>query len=170
MKDRDGWIKGTVKWMEQTAQTRKDVSLTDLCRTLMADILYGQRIKDEGDFQNVLAAFAQSGYYASKDPNGPWALYLGRKCNRDRDFDRFLQSINHQRRLSMSTHGVPCLVPDDTVVGDLIVIFIGTPLPFVIRRREHHQYRIVGSCYVHGYMDGQAMENADLDVQEFEVV
>jgi hypothetical protein len=54
-------------------------------------------------------------------------------------------------------------VPDEAKKGDLIAIFHGHKLPYVIRRvqgpdADPNQFRLVGHCYVHGIMDGELME------------
>jgi hypothetical protein len=43
-------------------------------------------------------------------------------------------------------------------VGDLVAIFLGADVPFVLR--EHGDaYRLVGACYIHGVMDGSLCQN-----------
>jgi len=44
--------------------------------------------------------------------------------------------------------------------GDMIVLFLGADVPFLIRpdKDEPGSYQLVGECYVHGIMDGEAME------------
>ena len=50
------------------------------------------------------------------------------------------------------------LVPDASQEGDSICIFIGGKTPFVIRPAGEN-YQLIGACYVHGVMYGEAMED-----------
>lgn len=53
------------------------------------------------------------------------------------------------------------LVPGCTKPGDVVAVFVGLPIPFVLRPAELEPgqggpaFRIVGSAYAHGLMDGQ---------------
>jgi hypothetical protein len=60
------------------------------------------------------------------------------------------------RRLGIAReHGLICVLPAETEVGDQVSIFLGCPIPFVIRPHGD-TFRLVGCCYVHDMMDGQA--------------
>lgn len=50
---------------------------------------------------------------------------------------------------------------------DSICIFLGGRVPFVIRPKADGQYQFIGECYVHGLMDGEAMN--DLEVGKYRV-
>ncbi|KAF2143539.1 uncharacterized protein K452DRAFT_198784, partial [Aplosporella prunicola CBS 121167] len=45
--------------------------------------------------------------------------------------------------------------PGHTLPGDRIAILLGGSVPFVLRPYREY-YVIVGECYVHGIMDGEA--------------
>lgn len=51
------------------------------------------------------------------------------------------------------------LAPRGTRVGDEIWIFLGAATPFVIRRIDGESYILIGECFVHGIMKGEAMED-----------
>jgi hypothetical protein len=57
-----------------------------------------------------------------------------------------------------------CWAPSETEVGDVISVVHGVKLPMILRPIQGHpkQYRIVGPCYVHGYMNGEVAEMEDL--------
>jgi hypothetical protein len=40
---------------------------------------------------------------------------------------------------------------------DLIVILLGSDVPFILRYVDNDQYRLVGEAYVHGVMQGEAI-------------
>lgn len=65
--------------------------------------------------------------------------------------------------LCRTEKGYLCMVPSWTTQGDVVAVLIGSEIPFVLRRIQTTsgsstaQYRIVGPCYVHGFMDGEAL-------------
>lgn len=61
-------------------------------------------------------------------------------------------------------------VPKTTKVGDVVCVLFGGQTPFVLRRDKEKEglYRLVGDCYVHGLMQGEAL-SMDLDEQKFEM-
>ena len=55
--------------------------------------------------------------------------------------------------------------------GDIIVILFGSPWPLVLRPTEDW-FRLVGTAYVYGIMDGEAvirMEEEGVEPQMFEI-
>jgi hypothetical protein len=42
--------------------------------------------------------------------------------------------------------------------GDIVCIFLGGDVPFIIRPLSDGHYHLLGDCYIHGIMEGQAME------------
>ena len=65
----------------------------------------------------------------------------------------------------MTRKGFVGLVPGDAAEGDVICVFIGVKVPFVLREDEDG-YQLLGDCYVHGIMEGEALEMPDSIVQE----
>jgi hypothetical protein len=73
----------------------------------------------------------------------------------------FESKITAKSPLCTTARGYLAAVPDITEVGDYIVVFAGGNVPFVLRPTED-RYRLVGSCYVHGIMNGETFpENLD---------
>ncbi len=53
------------------------------------------------------------------------------------------------------------------LVGDLVCILLGASVPHVLRERRHrNEYHIIGDCYVHGIMYGEAMQGVTKDAFE----
>ena len=50
--------------------------------------------------------------------------------------------------------------PETAVVGDVVCIFHGAEVPFVLRPEANDRYRLLGEAYVHGIMDGEFMDTA----------
>lgn len=69
--------------------------------------------------------------------------------------------VCHHRCLFATASGLIGLGPATTVHDDLVAILYGSDLPFVLRRAFHppeSSHRLVGACYVHGVMKGEAVE------------
>ena len=51
---------------------------------------------------------------------------------------------------------------------DIVVVFLGSNFPHVLRRVSETSYKIISLAWVHGIMDGELMEDVDLgDIQKF---
>ena len=61
------------------------------------------------------------------------------------------------RRLALTSSGTMALVPKSSVPSDSIAVFQGVGVSFVLRKEED-RYLLVGPCYHHGMMDGEAFE------------
>lgn len=93
---------------------------------------------------------------------------LTRACIRDSEDDNVLPQLisslklgMKSRRLAILKSGEIAAVPNQSEVGDLIHILIGCSVPVVLRHKDGHSYEFVGECYVHGVMDGEAIERKD---------
>lgn len=54
-----------------------------------------------------------------------------------------------------------CLVPSTALVGDLIAILEGSQVPIVLRQFGA-SFLVVGDCYVHGIMYGEAINSGGI--------
>lgn len=61
------------------------------------------------------------------------------------------------RTFSTTTKGYIGLVPKSTRAGDEICIILGCQTPLVLRSDGRGNRKIVGQCYVHGIMEGEAL-------------
>lgn len=64
------------------------------------------------------------------------------------------------RRPFKSDQGHIRLAPEAAEVGDVVCLFHGATVPFVLRREVNGEYRLLGEAYVYGIMDGQFMDTA----------
>lgn len=58
-------------------------------------------------------------------------------------------------------------VLESVEVGDMVCILYGGELPYIIRPLEDGKYMFVGSCYMHGLMDGEGCEMDEVEDEEF---
>ncbi|KAH7394790.1 hypothetical protein BKA66DRAFT_567177 [Pyrenochaeta sp. MPI-SDFR-AT-0127] len=66
-------------------------------------------------------------------------------------------------RFLMTKSGLIGLAPPLAVPGDIIVVLLGAPVPHVLRRKDSY-YTLVGECYVHGVMGGEALAHLDQEI------
>ena len=69
------------------------------------------------------------------------------------------------------------LVPDGAITGDVVAIIYGCPAPMLLRKTESSyedghskpsdgpKYRLLGECFVHGFMNGEAVNMTEIDDQ-----
>lgn len=74
----------------------------------------------------------------------------------------YLGKINTATRvltLCRTKRGMLGMVPRGTEPGDLVVVFLGLRVPFILRPLPGGEagHRIVGGCYIHGIMRGEAL-------------
>ena len=73
------------------------------------------------------------------------------------EFLRRVHSVIWGRRLAILDQGYVVLAPGSCEPGDLVTILRGCSVPVLLRRSDRlHCYTVVGECYVHGMMDGEA--------------
>ncbi|KAL8714717.1 MAG: hypothetical protein Q9225_006509 [Loekoesia sp. 1 TL-2023] len=105
-----------------------------------------------------------------------------RRSFRNQDYARFentLQQLCSDRRFFTSSSGYIGIVPSNTIVGDRVCVLLGGKQPFVLRpcrnntkgERSHSlEYTFVGDAYVHGLMDGEAIDMVDKGVLEMQTL
>jgi hypothetical protein len=82
-----------------------------------------------------------------------------------------IASRGNNRRFCATTNRRLGWVPRNVRVGDMIVIFYGAKVPYVIRPREvgkDEGYTFISECYIRGLMQGDAFES-NIDDPVFEL-
>ncbi|KAL0942992.1 heterokaryon incompatibility protein [Colletotrichum truncatum] len=73
-------------------------------------------------------------------------------------YRRVWKVYGHRACIFESANGrAPGLGPSGMCPGDMVVIFSGSHVPFVVRESSQG-YSLIGSAYAYGYMDGNAFE------------
>ncbi|ETS86374.1 hypothetical protein PFICI_00202 [Pestalotiopsis fici W106-1] len=72
---------------------------------------------------------------------------------------RAANSASTNRSLAVTDKGYYVLGPKVLRDGDMICVLFGGKMPFCLRPREDGTYYLVGECYVHGFMEGQAIDD-----------
>ncbi len=74
------------------------------------------------------------------------------------------------RRLCRDQEGRLGLVPSFAKVDDLIAIFPGSSIPFLLRKRRCMDYAVVGGCYFHHLMDEEWFRTVEQPKVEIRLV
>jgi len=85
---------------------------------------------------------------------------------------RWATSASNGRILARTTTGYYVLGPAALETGDVVCVLFGSKVPFCLRPMGE-RYLLVGECYVHGLMKGEAMEmlaRNELDEKAFDIV
>jgi len=69
------------------------------------------------------------------------------------------------RRLFVSKDGYLGLAPPDAQKGDRVAVLYGANVPFILRKTDS-KFQVVGESYVHGLMDGEAVDMWRLGTKE----
>ena len=72
----------------------------------------------------------------------------------------------YDSRPFLSKKGYIGMAPEFAAPGDMICVIFGAIVPYVLRRVPENGFELVGEAYVHGIMDGEAMDMG-LDEEEF---
>ncbi|KAF2191659.1 hypothetical protein K469DRAFT_718680 [Zopfia rhizophila CBS 207.26] len=80
-----------------------------------------------------------------------------------------LESGITHKRFFVTEMGLIGLAPRNIQAGDLVCVLLGGRVPFSLRENDDH-YNLVEETYLHGFMDGRAVDLAnrgELEVQKF---
>jgi hypothetical protein len=74
-----------------------------------------------------------------------------------------------KRRFCTGVNGKPILGPENTKIGDHVVLLFGSPVPLILRpvdpeQPQLFQYTLLGECYVDGIMHGEVLEQIETGV------
>ncbi|KAE9368056.1 HET-domain-containing protein [Stipitochalara longipes BDJ] len=72
----------------------------------------------------------------------------------------------HSFRPFISKKGYIGLAPASAIPGDIVCVIFGAIVPYILRRVSDKGFELVGEAYVHGIMDGEAIE-IGLQEEEF---
>jgi hypothetical protein len=177
----DGFVFDTVREVSQPKiGERKDIDLTFSQQWLnLALSEDGARyIRDETKFETFQSTICADVNSLFGEPRRNCCPYWNGEDNAEdylsSSFNGFelLQNILPGRRLIKSCSNLLGLAPMYTEPGDKICILFGSQVPFILRKEESH-WIIIGECYIHGIMDGDAVDTAaeesGYDTMTFEI-
>lgn len=125
----------------------------------------------------ALRAFLAAGGAADAPPTqrgasttSPQDRVLGQHWARAQNYLAALRETFIGWRCVATQTGLCGVAPGGVLVGDVVTVLDGGAVPFILRKgsRRGDSFRLVGECYVHGLMDGEAARMASLNGSEEE--
>lgn len=100
----------------------------------------------------------------------PWAQYLSRNDKSATSFAQALANASHNRMVFKTTSRYVGLGPQTTRKDDIVAILYGSRWPVVLREFEQYpgDYEFVGTCYMYGIMNGEAVHEHEASGKEVE--
>jgi hypothetical protein len=100
---------------------------------------------------SLVAKNIPKGYLPSKDPQMQCYPFEFRHHS----LGQFSRAIRCR-----SMRGYMCQVPIGSEIGDKVVLIQGSEVPYVLRPSHDGTYHVMGNCYVHGIMYGEAWDES----------
>ncbi|KAI0158053.1 hypothetical protein GGR52DRAFT_564911 [Hypoxylon sp. FL1284] len=110
------------------------------------------------------------------DAVSPELRSIGEKANLNgthEKWSRLANGASKNRAFGRTRKGYYVLGPAVMEKGDVVCVFFGGKMPFCLRPVGERTYLLVGECYVHGLMKGEAidkMANGQITESVFEIV
>lgn len=70
--------------------------------------------------------------------------------------------VSRYRKFAVTREGYYLIGPEEMEMGDAVVVLYGGKTPFVLRQGDNG-WRLLGECYVHGMMEGEALSEDGVD-------
>ncbi|KAL1600661.1 hypothetical protein SLS60_007049 [Paraconiothyrium brasiliense] len=89
----------------------------------------------------------------------------------ERHFSVQARQACHGRRFFVTDGGLFGLGPAAMRTGDMCCVFVGARVPFVVRSTGiSRRYKVIGECYLHGFMEGEVVpkwKRGGVEIEEF---
>jgi SpoVK/Ycf46/Vps4 family AAA+-type ATPase len=140
---------------------------------------YGDEEGQKEAFWNTMICGRQSNgmkadYHAQR--NGAWEFVFGWRDDIPRDNRLTMASMlltgSKMRTFFVTRQGYMGVGPNCLGKGDIVCVFLGGKVPFVLHR-EHSEYLLLGESYVHGIMEGEIIEEVargERHIEEFTLI
>ena len=144
---------------------------TSIWRTLAADVTplgaaapayFGEEYQEVREYLDLLH---ECEYDAMRVATMPKAKDLETSTNNSLFVDAWVQAAM-SRHFCSTKEGRIGLVPNVCLKGDLVALFLGADVPFVIRPVDARLFVVVGECYIHGIMNGEAFQGAHAQTRD----
>ncbi|MCJ1458322.1 hypothetical protein MMC28_008693 [Mycoblastus sanguinarius] len=100
-------------------------------------------------------------FATNADPEGAMAdnyEAIERIVRQSQPFITACEPSSKGRRFCVTRDGYMGLVPARASKGDDVCVFLGGTVPFLTRKTDGGNGSLVGECYIHGLMDGEALD------------
>jgi hypothetical protein len=82
---------------------------------------------------------------------------VGRKLFYEQKRYAGLASYSTDFSFTVTENGYAGWIPKRSKVGDRVCVLAGGQVPFILRELPDGLYQLIGECYIHGIMDGEAL-------------
>ncbi|KAI8161169.1 hypothetical protein K4K49_002036 [Colletotrichum sp. SAR 10_70] len=127
---------------------RRKVIFQNLWRIPITDMGLVGRAKPEDGYPEAYEVLTGIARPPSGDAQDDWI------ASASWPYRRVWRVLGHRPFIFRDADGTPGLGPRDVCPEDLVVIFSGSHVPFVIRESSHG-YSLIGPAYAYGHMDGE---------------
>lgn len=137
------WTPGNIEDSYITGGTIGEAFL----HTLVADV---QRVGQQAQYR---------GYAMDWDFDDDQRKVIDGEENLQRKYMRAsMRNATFLRRLMWTEKGYMGLAPAAAATGDKVYLFFGGQVLYVLRQKGEAEHEFMGECYVHGLMDGAAVD------------
>lgn len=162
------WHNEAIHIAESSSSGRggRQLEYASIWRTLAADVtsLGGAAPASFGEEYHKVCEYLDlidnCDYNAMEVATMPKAKDLEASMNDSLFVDAWFQAA-FQRHFCSTKKKRMGLVPNAALKGDLVVLLLGADVPFVIRPIDVGLFALIGECYVHGIMNGEALPGKD---------
>lgn len=95
--------------------------------------------------------------------------HISEQYEKAEKFAQWATTICDMMRRCRTSRGYLGQVPKAAMTGDIICVIAGAAVPFTIRKKDKG-YSLVGQCYLHGYMEGEALHNPNVAEEDIALV
>ncbi|EME40089.1 hypothetical protein DOTSEDRAFT_158763 [Dothistroma septosporum NZE10] len=92
----------------------------------------------------------------------------------EHSLDRKFRIATHRnwmaKRLAVTNTGHVGMVPQTARKNDIVCVLFGCSVPMVLRPVGDGTHKVVGEAYVHGFMDGEALEGGEYGAADYTLV
>jgi hypothetical protein len=80
--------------------------------------------------------------------------------------EQSLDMLSAGRRLCITDDGYFGWVPPGAALGDIVCLFSGGRVLYVIQKLDDGPFRLIGEAYIHSLMHGEVLERDTVDWQD----
>lgn len=159
-----GSVVGILRWLEEVQATVPNLSMEDYATTFGAILSCGANAYNKRATEEECADFVCWISYLKDKRQLPPPFHSIRGASEGRDpsvvrasaYQHAFETAKSYRRFFVTDSGLMGLGPRSLEIHDRLVILFGSNWPVLIYQQDDY-YSVIGTCYVHGIMDGEVV-------------
>ena len=145
------------QWEDIAKTLPRDPTETDVSSAFIDTLIAYPAYRDPNPFARFYPAWCTS-IFSGQPPDASAAI-----------FQEQLNKVCHGRCFFVTGKGYMGLGPPEMQKEDLVAVLLGGSVPFVLHAEEQEQFSLVGESYVHGLMNGEALEELETKRRMFHI-